>query len=328
MSNKIACFMFVFLLVINCSKEDDNPASPSFSVPILTTDSVSMVTTISVRCCGTITSDGGSPIITCGVCWCTDQTPTVEDNATNEGTNVGCFTSSITGLSSGTTYYIKAYATNSVGTGYGDVLSFTTKVLETGTVADINGNTYNTVKIGNQWWMAENLKVSHYRNGDLIPNVTSDTQWQNLSTGAYCNYDNTMMHDDSYGKLYNWYAVIDSRNIAPSGWHVPSDGEWQTLVDFLGGSSVAGGIMKESGTVHWTDPNLDATNASGFSALPGGIRYSYGKFFNIGISGSWWSITEYNATYAWEWSIDYNSSEVHRYNNNKRDGYSVRCIKD
>jgi uncharacterized protein (TIGR02145 family) len=328
MSYKLACFMLVFILVFYCSKDDDNPASPNVSVPVLSTDSVRMVTTISAQCCGTVTSDGGSPIIACGVCWCIDEQPTVDDNTTSEDTKIGCFSCSITGLTSNTTYYVKAYATNSAGTGYGEVLSFTTTALETGTVVDINGNTYNTVKIGNQWWMAENLKVTHYRNGDLMPNVAGNAEWQNLSTGAYCTYDNTMMHAHSYGMLYNWYAVNDSRNIAPEGWHVPNDSEWQTLIDFLGGSSVAGGTMKESGTAHWENPNKDATNGCGFTALPGGVRYSYGKFFNIGTSGSWWSCTEYNATYAWEWSITYNSADVCRYNTDKRDGYSVRCLRD
>jgi uncharacterized protein (TIGR02145 family) len=327
MINKLACFMLVLFFVFNCS-DDDNPTSPTPSVPLLTTDSVRTVTSLSAQCCGTITSDGGSPIVACGVCWCKTQLPTVGDDTTNLGAHAGCFSCEIFGLIPNTTYYVKAYATNSVGTGYGEVLSFTTKAMETSTVSDIDGNTYVTVKIGNQWWMVENLRATHYRNGDLIPILSTDTEWQNTTAGACCNYDNTMMHVDIYGKLYNWYAVNDDRNIAPEDWHVASDIEWQTLVDFLGGSAIAGGIMKESGTAHWESPNSGATNASGFSALPGGLRYSYGKYFNLGTSGSWWSTTEFNVTYAWRWGLVNNSTEVLHSNYDKRDGYSIRCVKD
>ena len=328
MSNKLACFMLVFCLVVSCSENDDNPASANITVPLLSTDSVSIVTAVSARCCGTVISDGGSPLTARGVCWCKNKKPTVDNDSMIEGSNTGCYSCLITGLTANTTYYVKAYATNSIGTGYGEELSFTTKVLETGTVVDINGNTYKTVKIGNQWWMAENLKVTHYRNGDLIPIITNDSEWQNLSTGACCSYDNTMMNTVNYGNLYNWYAVNDTRSIAPAGWHIPGNEEWQILVGFLGGSSVAGGMMKESGTVHWKDPNSDATNAVIFTALPGGFRYSYGKFYNIGFSGSWWSASEYNVNYSFEWNITNTSSEIARYNQDKRSGYSVRCIKD
>lgn len=138
------------------------------------------------------------------------------------------------------------------------------------TVTDYDGNVYQTVLIGDQCWMMENLKVTHYRNGDPIPHVTDGVTWGNLTSGAYCNYNNDEGNVATYGRLYNWYAVDDSRNIAPAGWHVPSDAEWQTLVDYLGGDAVAGGKMKEAGTTHWASPNTGATNESGFTALPGG----------------------------------------------------------
>ncbi len=205
----------------------------------------------------------------------------------------------------------------------------------TGTVTDIDGNIYKTVKIGNQWWMAENLKVTHYQNGDSIPNVTDGTQWTffGLTTGAYCNYDNDTTHVATYGRLYNWYAVDDSRNIAPAGWHVPSDAEWQTLVDSLGDSSVAGGKMKITGTIEegdglWHLPNAGATNESGFSALPGGHRGGIGfSFTNIGYAADFWSSSEYY-DYAWSRHLFYYYSDIGRHSFNKRYGFSIRCVRD
>ena len=199
----------------------------------------------------------------------------------------------------------------------------------TGTVTDIDGNVYQTVKIGDQWWMAENLKVTHYQNGDFIPNVTDDNQWINLTTGAYCNYDNDSTNVATYGRLYNWYAVADSHNIAPAGWHVPSDAEWQTLVDYLGGDTVAGGKLKESGTTHWSSPNTGATNESGFCALPGGYRYYYNGAFNyVGGSAIFWSSTESDISFAWYRGLYYCNTDVNRSDCNKQYGFSVRCVRD
>ncbi|OVE79375.1 hypothetical protein BVY01_02745 [bacterium I07] len=198
----------------------------------------------------------------------------------------------------------------------------------TSTLTDVDGNVYKTVKIGNQVWMAENLKVTHYRNGDPIPHVTSTTAWSNLSTGAYCNYDNSVSNVSTYGRLYNWYAVNDSRKIAPAGWHVPTDAEWRTVVDYLGGSGVAGGKMKESGTLHWKSPNTGATNSSSFSALPGGYRYNYGSFNDIGGTAAFWSSTEDSNYYAWYRLLSFNYSGVDRLGNNWQGGFSVRCVRD
>ncbi|GEM_PF-3097955 len=196
-------------------------------------------------------------------------------------------------------------------------------------MTDQDGNVYKIVKIGSQWWMAENLRVTHYRNGDAIPNVTDNTEWTGLSTSAWCAYNNDNGNIDTYGLLYNWYAAVDSRNIAPEGWHVPTDEEWQTLVDYLGGYSVAGGKLKESGTSHWSSPNSGANNESGFSALPGGYRhYNNGTYSNMGNFGYWWSSTEYSSTYAWPRRLNYNNSDVYRDHFSKRYGFSMRLIRD
>jgi len=204
---------------------------------------------------------------------------------------------------------------------------------------DIDGNTYQIVKIGNQWWMAENLKVTHYQNGDLIPNITDSLQWTNLTSGAYCNYNNDVNNVATYGRLYNWYAVDDSRSIAPVGWHVPSDDEWKELEMYLGMSQSdadasgwrgtdEGGKMKETGTTHWNSPNTGATNSSGFSALPGGWRYHTGDFDCMGLNDRWWSVSEYSSMYAWFRVLTYSSSQVYRGFYDKQFGYSSRCVRD
>lgn len=197
------------------------------------------------------------------------------------------------------------------------------------TVTDIDGNTYQVTTIGTQVWMAENLKVTHYRNGDAIPNVTDNTAWGDLVTGAYCNYNNDGGNGISYGRIYNWYAISDSRNIAPVGWRVATDGDWQTLVNYLGDHMTAGGKLKESGTTHWTSPNTGATNESGFTALPGGYRSgSSGGFSGIGDRAEFWCSTDTTSDAAWARTLYYNNIEIYRDGRDKGHGYSVRCIKE
>ncbi len=199
----------------------------------------------------------------------------------------------------------------------------------TGTMTGNDGTTYATVKIGDQWWMAENLKETKYRNGDDIPKVEDNSTWAGLSTGARCAYNNSESTANTYGYLYNWYAVDDDRNIAPSGWRVPTDAEWTTLTTYLGGESVAGGKLKETGTTHWNSPNTGATDESGFSALPGGYRYfSSGVFYHLGYLAQFWSATESSTDHAWNRYLDYHNSDVRRYNDTKRYGFSVRLVRD
>jgi uncharacterized protein (TIGR02145 family) len=195
-------------------------------------------------------------------------------------------------------------------------------------VNDIDGNGYQMVKIGTQTWMASNLRVTHYRNGDVISNVTDNTAWSGLTTGAWCDYSNLVANGNKYGHLYNWYAVTDVRNIAPIGWHVPTDAEWTTLSTYLGGESVAGGKLKEVGTLNWIAPNTGATNETWFSGLPGGSRQGdLGSFQSVGIVGSWLNSTEsYGGVFSRQ--LLYNSSSMTRGLNSKNGGYSVRCIKD
>lgn len=185
-----------------------------------------------------------------------------------------------------------------------------------------------TIQIGTQKWMSKNLDVAFYRNGDLIPQVTDPTAWANLTTGAWCYYSNDPIQGGKFGKLYNWYAVNDPRGLAPQGWHIPSDAELTTLETTLGGSSVAGGKMKEAGIVNWTTPNTAADNSSGWAGLPGGNRNNNGTFNNVGNNGNWWSSTENNTTNAWYRNLNYNNGNINRNNNNKQNGFSVRCLRD
>jgi uncharacterized protein (TIGR02145 family) len=191
------------------------------------------------------------------------------------------------------------------------------------TVRDIDGNLYHTVKIGTQVWMVENLKTTKYRNGTAIPKVADSATWCNLTTPGFCDYNNTDSNYKTYGRLYNWFAIDDYRNLAPAEWHVSTSADWTTLINFLGGASVAGAKLKEIGFNHWSDPNTGATNSSGFTALPGGGRNNFGSFFGMGHSGNWWT-TAINSYYY----INYNGTLVGKIGIENQHGFSVRCIKN
>ena len=203
------------------------------------------------------------------------------------------------------------------------------KVEDSNNPVDKDGNVYNTVTIGTQVWMVENLKVTHYRNGDPIPSVMDATAWGNLTSGAYSDYDNTLGNSTTYGKLYNFYAVEDSRNLCPTGWHVPGIADFGTLVATMGGESAAGGNLKEAGTAHWQSPNTGATDANGFKLLPAGYRTDAGVFSGIGLYTDLWSSSSTDATEAWRFLVTYD--DVYSNGNAnvpKQYGFSVRCIKD
>ncbi|MCD4792484.1 MAG: fibrobacter succinogenes major paralogous domain-containing protein [Bacteroidales bacterium] len=316
--------------------------------PTVITDNVNIYY-ITATCGGNVTDEGSFAITERGVCWSTNQNPTTQGNhITDVGTGTGLYTNNIIGLSQNTTYYVRAYAINSVGISYGDEKTFTTLTAPS-TVTDYDGNTYNTVIIGNQLWMKENLKVTRYHDGTGIPLIEDNTVWENLDDNntddAYCYYNNNSGGEaDTYGALYTWAAAMGdnavSSNTNPSGvqgvcpddWHLPSDAEWTELTDYLGGSSVAGGKMKETGTDHWDSPNTGATNESGFTALPGGYRRcNDGNFYSLGIHGIFWSATEYTefgGTCTHSRILPYNHSNVSHSLDNKGYGFSVRCLRD
>jgi uncharacterized protein (TIGR02145 family) len=299
------------------------------SAPILTTNAATAITSTTATSGGNITSDGGSAVTVRGVCWATTANPTVANSKITNGTNIGTFTSNITGLASGTTYYLRAFATNGIGTSYGDQITFLSQGLVPATFTDFDGNVYHAVVIGTQTWMVENLKTTHYRNGAAITNVTIRTTWNKLTTEAYCWYNNDPSNKVLYGAMYNWFAVNDSRNIAPAGWHVPTEAEWVTLGDYLGGTFLASGKLKESGVTHWKTPNEGATNSSGFTGLPGGARgFNTGDFQQWHEFGYFWSNTMSNNGEAYERHLYYNTNIFQSSSSNPRSGNSVRCIRD
>jgi uncharacterized protein (TIGR02145 family) len=194
---------------------------------------------------------------------------------------------------------------------------------------DGDNNNYPVVEIGTQIWMEENLKTTKYNDEAEIPYKPVANEWKVLSSPGYCWYDNdATANKDIYGALYNWYAATNTK-LCPSGWHVPSEPEWITLVNYLGNNIVAGGKLKETGTTHWSSPNTDATNESGFTGLPNGFRNNDGAFLFIGLSGSGWSTTEDGTDYAYEWGLNFESGQAFSVGfNPKKNGYSVRCVKD
>jgi uncharacterized protein (TIGR02145 family) len=196
------------------------------------------------------------------------------------------------------------------------------------TVTDVEGNVYNTVTIGAQTWMKENLKVTKYRDGTAIPTTTSSI-YNETSPKYQWAYDGAESNVSTYGRLYTWYAATDSRGVCPTGWHLPTDAEWTTLTTYLGGESVAGGKMKETGTTHWSSPNTGADNSSGFTALPGGYRdYFGGTFYYLGYGGYWWSATEASSSNAWYRYLLYSSGGAGRGYSYEYYGFSVRCVGD
>jgi uncharacterized protein (TIGR02145 family) len=300
-------------------------------IPKLTTSEVTNITTTSATSGGNITDDGGFPLTVCGVCWNITGSPTINDNKTTDGADTGSFINQLTGLDPSTTYNVRFYATNTNTTNYGNEITFITDFsCGLSKLYDYDGNLYNTVKIGEQCWIAENLKTTKYKNGTSIPLVTDNSLWSNLTSPGYCWYINdSATYGQTYGALYNWYTV-NTNKLCPTGWHIPTDAEWTTLTNYLGGEYIAGGKLKETGTVHWNSPNTGATNEIGFTALPGGYRYLDGTFEKVGDHGGWWSASEYHyyENEAWLREISCNFSVIFSEPDDKRYGYSIRCLRD
>lgn len=297
------------------SQESFTTSDCPAGLPEVTTTAISNITSSSAQSGGEVISDGGATVTARGVCWSTSPSPTTIDSKTSDGIGTGLFTSTLTGLETNTQYYVRAFATNNTGTDYGDEVSFNTN---TAIVTDYDGNNYQTILIGDQTWMAENMKATHYSDGTAVPLVENNTMWDALTeTGkAYCWNDNNSTTGETYGALYTWAAAMNGlagsdinpsgvQGVCPTGWHLPSDSEWkqmeihlsmtQTEADKEGWRGTnEGGKLKETGTTYWNSPNTGATNTSGFTALPGGNRYDYGAFFNVGSSALFWTATDYS----------------------------------
>lgn len=283
----------------------------------------------SARAEGEITSLGDG-VLDYGFCWKQGAIPTVDHAKVSLGTtgNTGLFSGTVHDLEPVTTYFLKAYLTDNYGTTYGDLLLFNTIYdFETDTLFDIEGNKYHAVKVDTLWWMAENLKVTKLNDGTDIPLVTGTSDWCTTEMPSYCWSGNDYSNNEEYGLLYNWYAVNTGR-LCPAGWHVSAYSEWEAMDSFLGTES--GDRLKETGTEHWPASNEGATNAVGFTALPGGYRDgSDGRFYGPGYDGYWWSSAESSATGAKGVCISYQYSYLSANNDAfKKNGYSVRCVKD
>jgi uncharacterized protein (TIGR02145 family) len=306
----------ILFISSSCSNDDNK------QIPTLTTKPVININQNIASTGGKISSDGGSPIIARGVCWSINQLPTISDYKTIDTSSTDSFTSSITGLNELTNYYVRAYATNSVGTGYGNIFSFKTTQI----ITDIDGNTYHSVTIGSQVWLLENLKTTKCNDGTIIPEVKREPTWDSMISQAYCSYNNNKTSKDTWGLLYNWYAV-NTAKLCPDGWHVPSDSDWIILTNYLGGDNIAGGKLKQKGTAYWKSPNLGATNESGFTALPAGYRYEMGTFGYLGSNAVFWSSSFISGAGSFR-DLNFGSSKIRSNISNPNIGYSVRCIKN
>jgi uncharacterized protein (TIGR02145 family) len=404
---------------------DEAPFTTNPVVPTLTTTAATSVTYNSALSGGNVTSDGGAAVTVRGVCWSTSQNPTTANSKTIDGAGTGIFSSTLSNLSPSSNYWIRAYATNSAGTGYGPqqpfstpaapyitvltptgsdhwmdlenrIISWTSNISEnvlislykssslllmivsgsgtpndgsytwtlpnnliygsdykiritsvnnnniygesplfkisestgsTGTVADADGNTYNTVKIGTQWWTKQNLKTTRFNDFSFITSQLNISTWLTLTEAAYCYYESNMAYQNTYGALYNWYTVASGK-LCPVGWHVPSTTEWDVLVAFVGGEPVAGGKLKEAGTTHWFIPNTSADNAFGFTALPGGYLVNSKGYGNLTQTAFFWSSTMYSSANSDYIKMEYNTASTFKSNMPKYGGLSVRCVKD
>lgn len=311
----------LFLTSSSCEKEEEE-------FPDVTTSDVTEITNTTALSGGRVLSDGGATITSRGVVWSTSDYPTTSDNKTNDGTGAGSYTSLVTGLEPGTNYYLRAYATNSKGTTYGSIMTFETLNLVTGTFTDDrDGNVYNWVEIGDQKWMAENLRYLPFIFDPATGSGSADHPHYFVYdyTGSDVNEAKETEAYQLYGVLYNYKAAVEA---CPEGWHLPSDAEWTTLVNFVGGELIAGGKLKIAGTSYWETPNSGATNEYGFFALPGGARSFGGIFTYAEKMGNWWSSTEVNPTTVWYRYMHYNNARTDRAYYGKIWGLSVRCVMD
>lgn len=318
-SNSLLSLILIMSLVTACEPDEK-------IVPVVETYTPEFVAstsaTIGVRC---IQKNGS--LLECGIYIGTTTGPDQNGFKIRMGTDTGLYLGQITGLTPSVTYYLKAYAINTDGEGLGYETSFNTPA----TVLDADNNEYPVLKAHGKYWMAKNLRTTKFANGDNIPTTSTPglditSEIDPIYRWSYNgSYDSTVV----YGNLYSWFTATDSRNVCPTGWHLPTDAEWTALENLLGTYTIAGSKLKESGNDHWIAPyNSDATNESCFTALPGGYRPSNGSFALINNEGRFWTATESETANAWSRTLTAGSGLVSRTGADKKAGLSVRCIKD
>ena len=321
------------------------------SIPTIQTLNPRHIMLNSAVCGGNVLLEGETVVTRRGVCWSTEELPTLSDQVVEEGVGQGVFAVSMEDLDINTIYFARAFATNSEGTAYGDVVSF--KTWDEGEFADYDENVYPSVVIGEQTWMKKNLRVRHYADGRAIPEVLVD--WLELPAGtkAYCWPYNDSTNADPYGALYTWSAAMDGagsndsnpgevQGVCPDGWHMPSDQEWKELELFIGMNPAEvdsvgfnrnrgegfGGRLKEVGYLHWRNPNTQANNYTGFTAVAGGNRQIDGNFRSLKRNATFWTSTEFDESSSWTRGLNYNNSNIGRNSTSMGNGASVRCIKN
>ncbi|SDJ14589.1 major paralogous domain-containing protein [Flavobacterium noncentrifugens] len=305
------------MLMVSCASEENLPTA-TVKLAVVVTSNVFDVKSDGAVVNANVSEESTAPVTNRGVCWSTATEPTVGSNAKSDGENGGgSFSETITGLVPNTNYYVRAFAENKAGVSYGNQIAFKTHLV-TPPVTDIDGNVYETIQIGSQLWMKENLKTTRYCNGDEIPNVTGNN-WFSLTSGAWRYYDNRSENNAVYGKLYNWYAATDARNVCPCDWHLPTREEWLALINHVGYN---GGKLKS--VTGWNGPNTGATNETGFTGLPGGFRGSSNLLFYFGTEGGWWKNHVNDEAFVLTSFSDGLGNVVL----GKTTGASIRCIKN
>jgi uncharacterized protein (TIGR02145 family) len=345
---KLILLLTLTSLLLSCSNSDNNSGtnSPNGLLKV-STEGIYDIRFTSANCVGSITQ-GGS-VLEAGFCYSNTPNPTISGQHTSAPvTGTNSFTLLVSSLLANTTYYVRAYATDSNGTVYGTQITFNTlNILSSngGGVIDIDGESYSSILLNGKEWMKKNLNVSKYRNGDVIPQITDPTAWINATTGAWCYYENDTANGPIYGKLYNWYAVNDPRGLAPAGWHIPTDTEWSDLANYLGGENVAGKKLKDDATTStWDVTTNPANNQSGFTGLPTGTGYlnyhspaaptvpTLADLFKYKTKVTyWWSATATGNTtndIGWTRNINSTTDQLVRSGIFKSSAISVRCVKN
>ena len=318
--NGIRLFTIIAVILTACKKESSVSLSTVSTYPPLAVSSTAVTLAIYVE------SDGGSHIIECGIYIGTSQDPETTGQRFQVGNDTGIYEGQLSGLVPDLQYFVKAFARNSKGESLGNAVDFRTPA----TITDYDNNLYETVRLGNQVWMAENLRTTSFRNGDPIPSTspaTADITAEDAPEYQW-PYDGIESNAAVYGRLYTAYTLIDDRGLCPTGWHVPTDPEWTILTDLLGGENYAGGFLKESGTDHWNSPNTGATDETLFSALPGGAREELsGSFTGLGTE-CFLTSSESDADNGWYRHLSSGNSLAVRTSAGKKGGLSVRCLQD
>ena len=346
---QIPGMIMIFLFAIQACQpmEEEN-------ILLITTDYIDYVSEGSYRVTGTLASMGDNEITELGICWGESEKPDIEGPSIwlEPPFSTGKFSVTVSGLSASTTYYFRAYAVIHSMPVYADEKIFTTRPASENMVMDIDGNIYKTVQIGDQTWMAENLKVTRYADQTRIPLVEEQEHWFELNreSKGYCWYDNVLTNGYVYGALYTWPVVVSGtqgndlipsgiQGVCPDGWHLPSDSEWKQLEMQLGMSQEdadkmywrgvdQGGKLKQDGIQYWKSPNISSTGEIKFNALPGGYRHGSGEFIGLGTTARFWSSSGRGYGYGWFRGLDYNKASVYRDFSGVYRGYSVRCVKD